>query len=124
MAIKIKNWLRKSSKKSAGFRKPGVNSRLKEDTVAASKFMAVAISSGLNDCCREVKALNGKRFLVRNAPILPLAGCEMAECQCRYVRFNDRRQEPRRDSEYGIKTSFVRDIERRVSRRGRRKTDV
>ena len=111
MAFKIKNWLRKSSAKTV---QPN----------SASKFQAVAVSSGLEECCKDAKALSGKRFLMRNAPVLPLKGCNLPVCNCRYVKYEDRRQEPRRDSEYGIRSSFVRDVERRGSGRGRRKTDV
>ncbi len=126
MAIKIKNWLRSSSKKTSSKKKGTKKSALGAATVdldKGSKFQAVAISSGLNGCCSEAKALNGKRFLIRSAPVLPLKGCSLSECQCRYIKYEDRRQEPRRDSEYGITSSFVRDVERRGEKRGRRSTD-
>lgn len=122
MAIKIKNWLRKSGPKKSG-RKTGRGASTVNPN-KGSKFQAVAISSGLNDCCREVKALQGKRFLIRSAPVLPLPNCDLPECRCRYVKYDDRRQEPRRDSEYGIASSFVRDVERRGAKRGRRSTDT
>jgi len=126
MAIKITNWLRRSSNKKGATKKGKSNAARKGGAVASgtgSKFQAVAISSGLNDCCREVKALAGKRFLMRSAPTLPLKNCDLSECNCRYIKYQDRRQEPRRDSEYGIGSSFVRDVERRGKKRGRRSTD-
>ena len=117
MAIKIKDWVRKRIRKKApagGTVTPG----------QSSPFQAVAVSPGLTSGCSGVKALKGRRFLVRNAPELPLPGCGLSSCQCRYVKYDDRRQEPRRDSEYGIGSTFVRDVERRAKRRGRRSTDT
>lgn len=113
MSMQIPGWLRKHVQKTYG---------RKQTTV--SPYRAVAVSAGLEDCCKTVSRLAGKRFLMRNAPALPLQGCDMAQCKCRYVKFEDRRQGPRRGSEFGIATTFVRDDERRGDSGGRRKTDL
>ena len=47
--------------------------------------------------------LETRRFLVGAAPLLPLAGCTEKACQCRYVRYGDRRERDRRQP-YGQST--------------------
>jgi hypothetical protein len=71
--------------------------------------------------CRAVLAARGKRFLSREAPPLPLPACTKPEtCDCKFVHFNDRRQEERRDI-----LSFARWYAGTERRRGpgRRSTD-
>lgn len=41
-----------------------------------------------------------ERFLLSEAPLLPLAECTMAHCQCHYVRYADRRSQDRRTYVY------------------------
>lgn len=41
--------------------------------------------------CEHVKSLQNKRILVEFAPLVPLNNCNAKECNCRYVRYNDRR---------------------------------
>jgi hypothetical protein len=48
------------------------------------------------DACATVIALDGKRFLSKEAPPLPLAGCDAAACRCKYVHHPDRREDERR----------------------------
>ena len=57
---------------------------------AASEFHAVSIKVTGN-ACRAAKELTGQRFLSSDAPLLPLPGCTMAECNCRFVHHKDRR---------------------------------
>lgn len=49
-----------------------------------------------SNCCQQVRAIDGQRFLAGSAPQLPLPGCEAASCDCRYVHYDDRRAEDRR----------------------------
>ena len=79
-------------------------------------------------CCNAVEDLKGKVFLLNEAPQIPLNTCEMPEeCKCKYVRFNDRRRDDRRDNllkATAIAQGF--DIEgkdEKRGKRGRRKTD-
>jgi hypothetical protein len=65
----------------------------------------------LNSCAK-VKALAGKRFLVAEAPSLPLEQCN-AKCRCTYKNHSDRRQEPRRSSDVGVSSRFYVGAERR-----------
>jgi hypothetical protein len=73
--------------------------------------------------CKFVRALAGKRFLVAEAPTLPLAGCT-AHCRCTYRGHPDRRQEePRRSADVGVSSRFYVGQERRSGldrRRGQR----
>lgn len=85
---------------------------------------AVEIKPSRRDACEAVKKLTGKRLLVSEAPLLPLRDCTSEKCECRYVSFADRRQDPRRDDDLGITHTMRMSNDRRSSSRGRRKTDV
>jgi hypothetical protein len=68
------------------------------------KFHAVSIVSG-EQCCAQVKALQGVRLLSAQAPRLPIVGCTMAQnCQCRYQHHEDRRGPSRRS---GLRSSVA-----------------
>lgn len=59
-------------------------------------YHSVVIAPG-EKCCATVRALTGVRFLGQEAPLLPLAKCDAGECRCRYVHFEDRREDDRRN---------------------------
>ena len=91
-------------------------------TVPLRPFQAVSIHRGLQ-CCQLAKRFSEHRFLVRDAPALPLSGCSMREtCQCRYLKHKDRRSEPRRLIDFGLSTQLFDGRERR-GRGGRRSHD-
>jgi hypothetical protein len=48
--------------------------------------------------CAAVQRLVGQRFLSKEAPSLPVSACDAASCHCRYVHFEDRRQNDERRS--------------------------
>lgn len=48
-------------------------------------------------CCKAVEKLHGKRFLSAEAPMLPVNGCDQAQCHCDYIHHDDRRVEIRRN---------------------------
>ena len=63
---------------------------------ASQDFRAVTICPG-SSACAGAKDLAGHRFLMRRAPILPLANCSQSrECKCRFRRTADRREGDRR----------------------------
>jgi len=80
----------------------------------ARSYHSVAIRYDGNAACPVVKQfpmqptlstqappfLETRRFLSSEAPLLPLAGCTVESCQCRYVHYEDRRERDRRNS-YG-----------------------
>ena len=86
-------------------------------------FQAISIYRGLI-CCEMARKFSDHRFLVRDAPPLPLAGCSMRKtCQCRYIKHRDRRSEPRRLIDFGMAARLFDGRERRARRGGRRSDD-
>jgi hypothetical protein len=55
-------------------------------------FHAVRVEAGMKSCA-QARAIDEHRFLAASAPKLPLPGCPMATCQCRYVHHKDRRND-------------------------------
>jgi hypothetical protein len=90
----------------------------------AQTYHAVSIAP-CGGCCSAARKLEGKRFLSREAPILPLKACDRATCQCRYEHHQDRRKSPRRARDYGVSIAAWDDgpEQRQNGARGRRKTD-
>lgn len=108
---------------------------LRDETVAAARpakpvakkmtqtFHAVTIQAGRN-CCHEARALQGHRFLSREAPSLPLKNCSIDDCTCRYQHHDDRRTGPRRARDMGVALDGWLEVDHRVQKgRGRRKVD-
>lgn len=91
----------------------------------APKFPAVEINPGLNDCCDAVYEMRGQRFLMTNAPSIPVPGCDAETCKCRYQRFTDRRHETRRGLDSGVASTVYSDAgsDKRAATGGRRSTD-
>lgn len=88
----------------------------------ARPFQAIAIYRGAV-ACDLAKRFSEYRFLAREAPALPLEGCTMKEsCQCRYLKFNDRRSYQRRQQDFTATVKY-RGKERRQTG-GRRATDL
>jgi hypothetical protein len=88
----------------------------------ARAFQAVSIFGGANPCPTS-RQLRDHRFLAKDAPPLPLAGCAHPNtCECRYLKHKDRRTESRRfgGDIYAMRRDFT--VERR-KRRGRRAGD-
>lgn len=85
-------------------------------------FQSISIHKGMV-CCVTAKKVDGYRFLVKNAPQLPLSECTMpAACKCRYEKYDDRRSGARRSSDIGLKQVLFAAEEQRRSK-GRRKKD-
>lgn len=89
----------------------------------STAFHAVSIVPGPR-CCAPARELVGRRFLSREAPVLPLAGCGN-DCTCRYEHHEDRRRNSRRARDLGVAVDGWVEEERREDGkgRGRRKTD-
>jgi hypothetical protein len=86
-------------------------------------YHAVSIAPGPK-CCAAANVARGKRFLSREAPKLPLAGCDRADCTCRYEHHEDRRKGMRRARDIGVAIDGWIDTDKRSGeKRGRRKTD-
>ncbi|GAB2189213.1 hypothetical protein [Sessilibacter sp. MAH2] len=64
-------------------------------TKTERNYQSVSIVT-LPGCCESAKAMNGKMYLLTEAPSLPLPGCTQPDCLCSYKQFADRRQNPDR----------------------------
>ncbi len=53
-------------------------------------YQAVSVSCG-QGACVYAESISGVRFLVDEAPRLPLTGCTAERCTCSYFHFRDRR---------------------------------
>src|SRR6187402_990424 len=84
--------------------------------VAASRFQAIAIYRGVK-ACEMAKRFSDHRFLQRDAPALPLLHCSMPhQCECRYLKFKDRRGGPRRVVDFVSSTRVKQQAEKRSFR--------
>ncbi len=78
--------------------------------------------------CQALRGLRGRRFLVREAPRLPVHGCNASHCHCRYVHHKDRRSGGDRRGAHGLRNELfeytgVKD-RRGDARSGRRRSDL
>ena len=86
-------------------------------------YHAVTIALGPRACAAAC-ALEDRRFLSKEAPVLPLKNCDRAECQCRYEHYDDRRRKPRRARDFGVSVDAYDGPDQRLKeKRGRRTTD-
>ena len=65
-----------------------------------SAFHAVSIKFD-NNACQAAKDMEGRRFLARAAPRLPLPECSGLECRCHFAHHKDRRSPRDRRSPFG-----------------------
>jgi hypothetical protein len=64
---------------------------------AGGDYRAVSVVPSIIEYCSAVKGATGKRFLLGEAPRLPLAACTMpANCLCKFRKHADRREGDRR----------------------------
>jgi hypothetical protein len=73
--------------------------------------------------CVAARESSRVRFLSKEAPALPLSGCPLRVCTCRYRHHEDRRREPRRAADVVAQNRHWPGRERREAR-GRRITDL
>ncbi len=66
----------------------------------SSEFHAVSIRFESN-ACKAAREMEGRRFLSTAAPRLPLPGCDVLECNCRFLHHKDRRTGRDRRSPFG-----------------------
>jgi hypothetical protein len=57
---------------------------------AHGRYAAVSIHT-FRGGCPAAEEIRGRRFLVDEAPMLPLAECRWSKCNCRYTHHSDRR---------------------------------
>jgi hypothetical protein len=84
------------------------------------RFRAVQIRPRL-EACRAAQAIEGQRFLAKDAPPLPLPQCSAKKtCSCTFSKLPDRRTGGRRISTGGLHSTLFIAANRRVTRDRRR----
>jgi hypothetical protein len=117
----------KPAARAANTRSGRVTKKTAESAVGTRlPYHAISCRSGAGNCAA-VEALKDQRFLVEDAPQLPLADCTSSErCKCKYLHHEDRRDtDDDRRALYGIKSEFYEYTskqDRRV-KNGRRESD-
>jgi len=71
---------------------------LSGQAVADKRYHAVSIELS-STACDGARALADQRFLSSEAPRIPLPDCSAAECECRFVHYEDRRGEQNRKTD-------------------------
>ncbi|MGD2173582.1 MAG: hypothetical protein PVJ78_09960 [Gammaproteobacteria bacterium] len=66
------------------------SSRSTQQAKASTRWRAVRISPGLI-CCDAVREHDEQVFLSSESPMLPVDGCDIADCRCKYIHLEDRR---------------------------------
>src|SRR4051812_19593660 len=82
--------------------KPAVPKTTSASTTSASKPKATTLTLQVPDpkcACEIARLIVGKTFEPAAAPKLPLAGCGVIECRCRFVSSGDKRSKPRREKD-------------------------
>ena len=80
-------FLRRGNKQTTAPKKVERRTTTSSDDTA---FHAVSIKF-VPKACDAAKELDGTRFLSSAAPQIPLPGCDVVDCQCRFVHYKDRR---------------------------------
>ena len=106
---------------------PRIAAKKKRPAPSHNPYKAVAIVAGKN-ACESVAAAEDRRYLIGEAPRLPLPGCDPAACTCKYRHLDDRRdlQEDRRHPSAlmaDLYSTTTGEPNRRERKRGRRKSD-
>ena len=60
-----------------------------------TRFHAVSIKFG-STACDAARTLEDQRFLSNAAPRIPLPECNVHDCECRFIHYEDRRGEDKR----------------------------
>lgn len=69
------------------------------NNVTDLRFRSVGIDTGVN-CCKSAEKVAGRRFLIKQAPGIPLQDCDSEQCECKFIHFADRRDnDPERRGE-------------------------
>lgn len=94
-----------------------------EVALAKPSYRCVRIEAG-SVACQHVQVLLSKPILVDDAPRLPLLGCNVAQCNCKFIRFDDRRSgEDRRNSSAEAAANAKIYADKRI-RRDRRRASI
>jgi hypothetical protein len=87
------------------------------------QWHAVCVDAKTSSCAK-AQEMRKKRFLSREAPVLPLDGCSNPDkCPCTYTHYDDRRGKSRRDEEAKLSSKAKKPTSERRMSRGRRSQD-
>ncbi len=118
-----------STRETFSFRRSGKATRLTKSRPAArNPYRATSIVNEGNSCAAVKKLLN-TRFLDvdKDIPSLPVAGCNIGHCNCKYVKHEDRREDSEdRRTPLTLRSDLYEQAgneNRRSTRGGRRKRD-
>ena len=64
---------------------------MSEEARSKNPYACVSIQPGLQSC-KAVWLLIGDRYLLDEAPSLPVDGCSLENCECRFNQHDDRRE--------------------------------
>jgi hypothetical protein len=78
------------------YRKLSMARRPADTPLKSHPFHAVAVKHS-KVACNAVIQLEERRFLAKDAPRIPLPNCTAKNCSCRYVHYDDRRDDERRE---------------------------
>ncbi len=79
------------------------------DAAGTREFQAVEVRPG-SKACRSAREQRETRYLSTSAPPLPLAGCDVEVCHCRYMKYQDRRAADDRRMSYGLLGQYERGL--------------
>jgi len=86
-----------------------------------SQFHAVSLKLS-STACEAANEIEGKRFLSREAPRIPLLECDVPACKCHFIHHNDRRvHDDRRDQYRQVDISDTGIIQMERRHRGERR---
>jgi hypothetical protein len=86
--------------------KPEHSAEARSERTSIHRWHAVAIRTS-STACAASQACQARRYLSSEAPRLPLAGCDAAHCDCKYVHFPDRRGSRRRSGDTKAQSARV-----------------
>jgi hypothetical protein len=106
-------------RRRAGNRPPQPKTRVAQPSKAGGRFGSVQIRTR-GGACGAARALEGQRFLAKDAPSLPLSDCTSGQCSCSFTKLSDRRTDGRRLEQGGLSASLFIATNRRTRRDRRR----
>lgn len=113
-------WAKFSNKGQSGAQAPSESRKSKDKS-----FRGVRVRADNETCCQMVRTITDERFLLEEAPMLPLSLCDAQVCNCTYESFNDRRGAIRRASDlaFDINSELFEQENRNNKSPGRRNDD-
>jgi hypothetical protein len=110
---------------SSSSKQPGQRTSKPQQASARSPYLSMSLMLPIKHCASAAEVEN-KRFLVREAPTLPLDGCDHTTCKCGFIKHPDRREDDSdRRALYGLRAELhaINAGNERRKRRGRRASD-